>query len=71
MASFIVLYHISGDMDFMFGSGQKLVGRVAEFDGTMDEASSILASRHFTVETIRPSQRNTSQNTMGFATMNR
>ena len=38
MSSFLVLRHISGEEDYAFGKGQKLVGRVAEFEGTLEEA---------------------------------
>ena len=49
MAAYLVLRHISGDVDFMFGSGagQKLVGRVAEFDGTLDEAKQHFGKQAF------------------------
>ena len=49
MAKYLALYHIKGDMDFMFGSGadQKLVGRIAEFDGTLDEAKQYFGKQAF------------------------
>lgn len=47
MTTFLVLYHISGEEDYKFGKGQKLVGRCAEFDGTLDEAKQHFGKQAF------------------------
>ena len=47
MAAFLVLYHICGEYDFMFGKGQKFVGRIAEYDGTLDEAKQYFSKQAF------------------------